>query len=81
LNELPSIEEFEKLAGDIEIGEDETTSEEASLPFEDTTTATEDGAPSVTADSSSAQGETVRSEENNPSNPLPPTEKDHVTQS
>src|ERR1700722_12941205 len=35
LNELPSIEEFEKLAGDIEIGEDEPISEETSLPFED----------------------------------------------
>jgi segregation and condensation protein B len=37
LNELPSIEEFEKLAGDIEIGEEEppeNAAEAASLPFE-----------------------------------------------
>jgi segregation and condensation protein B len=37
LNELPSIEEFEKLASDIEIGEDEASEgqiEAANLPFE-----------------------------------------------
>jgi segregation and condensation protein B len=37
LNELPSIEEFEKLAGDIEIGEDESAEvqpDAADLPFE-----------------------------------------------
>jgi segregation and condensation protein B len=34
LNELPSIEEFEKLAGDFEIGEEEAA-EESSLPFEE----------------------------------------------
>ena len=33
VNELPSIEEFEKLAGDIEIGEEETPEANA-LPFE-----------------------------------------------
>jgi segregation and condensation protein B len=57
LNELPSIEEFEKLAGDIEIGEDEPISEETSLPFEDAATATEEGAPSFTTDLSSASVE------------------------
>jgi segregation and condensation protein B len=56
LNELPSIEEFEKLAGDIEIGEEETTPEESSLPFDaksDTASpeadSTEEGAPSYAA--------------------------------
>ena len=33
LNELPSIEEFEKLAGDIEIGEEESISEESQPTF------------------------------------------------
>jgi len=35
LNELPSIEEFEKLASDIEIGEEEAPENATSLPFED----------------------------------------------
>ncbi len=35
LNELPSIEEFEKLAGEMEIGEDETIGEAAPLPFDE----------------------------------------------
>ncbi len=54
LNELPSIEEFEKLAGDIEIDEDEPISEEASLPFDDAAAPTEEGAPPLTTDLSSA---------------------------
>jgi len=46
LNELPSIEEFEKLAGDIEIGEEEATpAGYAALPFEDSS---EEGTETVT---------------------------------
>ncbi len=52
LNELPSIEEFEKLAGDIEIAEDEIVEAtiEADLPFEDAVIANDERTPSSTAD-------------------------------
>jgi len=62
LNELPSIEEFEKLAGDIEIGEEETPPEESSLPFDAESDAaspeagsTEEGAPPSTTAQPAAQ--------------------------
>jgi hypothetical protein len=48
VNELPSIEEFEKLAGDIEIGEDEAQVEDTSLPFEEAAVAADEGFPSST---------------------------------
>src|SRR5271170_3720930 len=47
LNELPSIEEFEKLAGDIEIGEDENPAAAASLPFEEADGAADEGSPAL----------------------------------
>jgi len=56
LNELPSIEEFEKLAGDIEIGEEETPVEAAALPFEDADAATDEESTSATEAEPSASG-------------------------
>ena len=53
LNELPSIEEFEKLAGDIDIGEDEAAPEEGNLPFE-AEEVTEDSLPAVGANAGEA---------------------------
>jgi segregation and condensation protein B len=52
LNELPSIEEFEKLASDIELSEEETPAEPTTLPFEAAEAelsedATEESAPSL----------------------------------
>jgi segregation and condensation protein B len=52
LNELPSIEEFEKLAGDLEIEVDNTLPEEAALPFDpDETTDSSDAIEPVETDS------------------------------
>jgi segregation and condensation protein B len=73
LSELPSIEEFEKLASDIEIGEDETPVEAAGLPFEDTDVANDEGSPSSTAVELSDS-----STEDSSSHPTLPAE-DHVT--
>jgi segregation and condensation protein B len=60
LNELPSIEEFEKLAGDVEIEVDNTIPEEPALPFNpeevsDPSDATGIGAPSLPTASSSEE--------------------------
>ncbi len=71
LNELPSIEEFEKLAGDLEIGEEEAAAEESSLPFEEATETTEGVDPSP---------ETGATAEDSSGNPTLPVE-DHVTHS
>jgi segregation and condensation protein B len=64
LNELPSIEEFEKLASDIEIAEDESTgvqTEAANLPFEADTTNETSG------EDDSDEGEPVVTDEGAPS--------------
>ena len=80
LNELPSIEEFEKLAGDIEIGEDESASpEETSLPFEDPAIAGDEGAQSLADSSPTPAGLTDPSDEDASCHPLSSTEEDHVT--
>jgi segregation and condensation protein B len=71
LNELPSIEEFEKLAGDLEIGEEEGTAEESSLPFEEADEAMEGMGPSL---------ETSSTAEDSLGDPSLPGE-DHVTHS
>jgi segregation and condensation protein B len=75
LNELPSIEEFEKLAGDFEIGEEEASIEAADLPFEDADVTTDEGSPSPTeAELPDATGE------DSSGDPALPSE-DHVTHS
>jgi segregation and condensation protein B len=81
LNELPSIEEFEKLAGDIEIGEDESPSEETGLPFEEAAIAGDEGASSLADSSSTPLALTGPSDEDASSHPLPSAEENHVTQS
>jgi segregation and condensation protein B len=75
LNELPSIEEFEKLAGDIEIGEEEAPIEAAGLPFKDADVSTDEGSPSST-DTELSDSAT----EDSSSHPSLPAE-DHVTHS
>ncbi len=75
VNELPSIEEFEKLASDIEIGEEETPVETASLPFEE--------ADEVSGEESQSASEVELSEsaaEDSSSHSTLPAE-DHVTHS
>jgi segregation and condensation protein B len=67
LNELPSIEEFEKLAGDIEIGEEEIGAEETMLPFDPTEAESE--AAEVQAEST----EPVVTDEGAPSLPTAPS--------
>jgi len=78
LNELPSIEEFEKLAGDVEIEVDNTTPEDPPLPFEqlepedptDSPASTEAGAPlSPTALSPANAGLAHPPVEDSPSEP------------
>jgi segregation and condensation protein B len=75
LNELPSIEEFEKLASDIEMSEEEVSAEEASLPFEGEELATEEASPSSTGVEPSDSPA-----EDSSNHPPLPTE-DHVTHS
>ncbi len=95
LSELPSIEEFEKLAGDIEIAEDEST--EVQLPFETSAAgeassvnsgdvigpgATDEGAPPLTTVSSSSRMELTDSPVEEPSDhPVTSAEEEHVTHS
>jgi segregation and condensation protein B len=73
VNELPSIEEFEKLAGDIEIGEEESPVEGTSLPFEANDAAADEASPSpIDVElSDSAAGDSS----NNPAVPV----EEHVT--
>jgi segregation and condensation protein B len=54
LNELPSIEEFEKLAGDVEIEVDNTLPEEPALPFEESDEPVEIPAEATTPDAPSS---------------------------
>jgi segregation and condensation protein B len=75
VNELPSIEEFEKLASDIEIDEEEAPVETASLPFEE--------ADEVSGEESQSASEVEISEpaaEDSSSHSTLPAE-DHVTHS
>jgi segregation and condensation protein B len=96
LNELPSIEEFEKLAGDIEIGEDDGTElqpEAPNLPFEADASsgnnsdegeliAADEGAPSLTTAPSSGRVGVTDSPAEEPSiAPLSHAEEDHVPHS
>ena len=73
VNELPSIEEFEKLASDIEISEEETLVEAAALPFEESD--------DVSGEESQSVSEVKLSEsavEDSSEHPTLPAE-DHVT--
>jgi segregation and condensation protein B len=85
LNELPSIEEFEKLAGDIEISEDEITEvqpESANLPFEEAAGATDEGDPPLTTVSPSSRGGLTDSPAEDPSRDIAlSAEEEHVTHS
>jgi segregation and condensation protein B len=94
LNELPSIEEFEKLAGDLEIGDEEaavaeTKSEESTLPFDTTESeleeategTTETAAPSSTTVLSSSKvgfTEVQVEDQADENSPVPTEEEDHV---
>jgi len=73
LNELPSIEEFEKLASDIEIGEEEAPVEAAGLPFGDADPASDENPASLD------NTEHLDSPSEDSPTPAPLPEEDHVT--
>jgi segregation and condensation protein B len=75
VNELPSIEEFEKLASDIEISEEETPVEAAALPFEEADEVS--GEESQSASEVEVSQPTVEVSSEHPTLPA----EDHVTHS